>query len=175
MDFVRALHEWHDFFVLVGTAGATLLALMFVAASLGAGILTAKSRTATRMYMSPVVSHFAFVFLMASFGLMPSQSAHSFAALIGLTALIGIVSTAVISARLLAGFTDDIEDRLAYGVLPALGYFAALAAAVMILNGQEWSFHVLAGGLLLLVMVNIRNVWDLTLSMVRGQTTHRRK
>jgi hypothetical protein len=52
MDFARALHEWHDFFVLVGTAGATLLALMFVAASLGAGILTAKSRTATRMYMS---------------------------------------------------------------------------------------------------------------------------
>jgi hypothetical protein len=174
VDFAGALHEWHDFFVLVGTAGATLLALMFVAASLGAGILTAKSRTATRMYMSPVVSHFAFVFLMASFGLMPSQSARSFSVLIGLTALIGLVTTAIISARLLAGFTEDIEDRLAYGVLPAVGYFAALAAAITILDGWEWSFHVLAAGLLLLVLVNIRNVWDLTLSMVRGQTTRRK-
>jgi hypothetical protein len=174
MDFAHALHDWHDFYVLVGTAGATLLALMFVAASLGAGILTSKSRAATRMYMSPVVSHFAFVFLMASFGLMPVQSARSFSVLIGLTALVGLVATAIISARLLAGFTKDIEDRLAYGLLPAIGYFAALAAAIMIFYGQEWSFHVLAGGLLLLVLVNIRNVWDLTLSMVRGQTTDRK-
>jgi hypothetical protein len=29
---VEALKEWHDFYVLVGTAGATLLALLFVAA-----------------------------------------------------------------------------------------------------------------------------------------------
>ena len=28
---VEALKEWHDFYVLVGTAGATLLALLFVA------------------------------------------------------------------------------------------------------------------------------------------------
>ena len=31
-----ALKEWHDFYLLVGTAGATLLALLFVAVSLGA-------------------------------------------------------------------------------------------------------------------------------------------
>jgi hypothetical protein len=28
---MHALESWHDFFVLVGTAGATLLALLFVA------------------------------------------------------------------------------------------------------------------------------------------------
>src|SRR5580704_12466997 len=38
---VEALKEWHDFYVLVGTAGATLLALLFVAVSLGTGFLTA--------------------------------------------------------------------------------------------------------------------------------------
>ena len=35
-----ALKEWHDFYLLVGTAGATLLALLFVAVSLGTGFLT---------------------------------------------------------------------------------------------------------------------------------------
>ena len=35
-----ALKGWHDFYLLVGTAGATLLALLFVAASLGTGFLT---------------------------------------------------------------------------------------------------------------------------------------
>jgi hypothetical protein len=35
-----ALKGWHDFYLLVGTAGATLLALLFVAVSLGIGFLT---------------------------------------------------------------------------------------------------------------------------------------
>jgi hypothetical protein len=55
---LEALKEWHDFYVLVGTAGATLLALLFVAASLGAGYLTEERRSGTRTFMSPVVVHF---------------------------------------------------------------------------------------------------------------------
>src|ERR1700751_5575153 len=54
---VEALKEWHDFYVLVGTAGATLLALLFVAVSLGAGYLTEERQSATRTFMSPVVVH----------------------------------------------------------------------------------------------------------------------
>ena len=34
-----ALKEWHDFYLLVGTAGATLLAPLFVAVSLGTRFL----------------------------------------------------------------------------------------------------------------------------------------
>jgi len=37
MWVVEALKQWHDFYILVGTAGATLLGLLFVAVSLGAG------------------------------------------------------------------------------------------------------------------------------------------
>ena len=37
------------FFVLVGTAGATLLALLFVAVSLGAGFLSESRADATRV------------------------------------------------------------------------------------------------------------------------------
>jgi hypothetical protein len=35
----EALKDWHDFYVLVGTAAATLLGLLFIAVSLGAGYL----------------------------------------------------------------------------------------------------------------------------------------
>ena len=34
---MEVLHEWHEFYLLVGTAAATVLALLFVAVSLGAG------------------------------------------------------------------------------------------------------------------------------------------
>jgi hypothetical protein len=60
-----------------------------------------------------------------------------------------------------------MEDYLAYGILPGLGYLALLAAAVSIYLEKEFGLDALAGALLLLAIVNIRNAWDLTLTMVR--------
>ena len=40
------LEHWHEFYTLVGTAAAALLALLFVAASLGVGILSKDYRAA---------------------------------------------------------------------------------------------------------------------------------
>ena len=59
------------------------------------------------------------------------------------------------------------EDYLAYGLLPGLGYLALLAAAVTIYLEKDFGLDELAGALLLLAIVNIRNAWDLTLTMVR--------
>ena len=47
---VETLKPWHDFYLLMGTAGATLLALLFVAVSLGAGFLTDERRAATAKF-----------------------------------------------------------------------------------------------------------------------------
>ena len=57
-DTSQTLKEWHDFYVLVGTAGATLLGLLFIAVSLGAGYLTEERQSATRTFISPVGVHF---------------------------------------------------------------------------------------------------------------------
>jgi len=56
---------------------------------------------------------------------------------------------------------------LAYGLLPVLGYVALLTAAVLIYLQKPIGLDVLAGALLLLAIVNIRNAWDLLLTMVR--------
>ena len=88
---VDSLKEWHDFYVLVGTAGATLLALLFVAVSLGAGYLTEERQSGTRTFMSPVVVHFTSVFFLSAVALIPWHQARFFAALIGATALIGAI------------------------------------------------------------------------------------
>ena len=55
---------------------------------------------------------------------------------------------------------------MAYGILPGLGYLALLGAAVSIYLEKEFGLDALAGALLLLAIVNIRNAWDLTLTMV---------
>ena len=169
---VDSLKEWHDFYVLVGTAGATLLALLFVAVSLGAGYLTEERQSGTRTFMSPVVVHFTSVFFLSAVALIPWHQARFFAALIGATALIGaIISTYITIQIVRTDMTNYIEDYLAYGLLPGLGYLALLAAAVSIYLEKDFGLTALAGALLLLAIVNIRNAWDLTLSMARR---HRR-
>lgn len=50
---------------------------------------------------------------------------------------------------------------------------ATLAASIMIYLDWAYALEVLGGGLLVLAVVNIRNAWDLTLSMVRRHAGER--
>jgi hypothetical protein len=162
------IEHWHEFFVLVGTAGATLVALLFVAVSLGVGFLTQERASATRVFYSPVVVHFTAVFFISAVGLFPAHRVPLFAALVGGCAVIGIAVSIFTTVQLLRhGWTRYIEDHLAYGLLPLISYAALLAAAGMIFVEHKDAMIVLASALLTLLIVNIRNAWDLTLSMVR--------
>jgi hypothetical protein len=168
MHIVEELKEWQNFYVLVGTAGATLLALLFVAVSLGAGYMTETHQAGTRTFMSPVVVHFTSVFFLSAVALFPWHRTEFFAALVGATALIGaIISTHITIKVVRTDMTNYVEDYFAYGLLPDLSYLALLGAAVSIYLEKDFGLTALAGALLLLAVVNIRNAWDLTLAMVR--------
>jgi len=109
----EALKEWHEFYALVGTAGATLLDLLFVAVSLGAGYLTEERQSATRTFMSPVAVHFTSVFFLSAVALFRWHQVKFFAALIGVTALIGaIISTYITVQVVRGGLTHYIETAL---------------------------------------------------------------
>jgi hypothetical protein len=145
-----------------------LLALLFVALSLGTGFLTEERQEATRTFMSPVAIHFISMFFLSAVALLPSHQAKFFAGLIGATALIGATVSTYITVKVVRmDMTNYMEDYFAYGILPDLGYLALLAAAVLIYLERDLGLDVLAGALLLLAIVNIRNAWDLTLTMVR--------
>lgn len=162
------LEHWHDFYLLLGTAGATLVALLFVAVSLGTGYLTGERSAGTRMFMSPVVIHFTSVFFLSAVALVPSHTAVFFAALIGATAAVGTVVSIFITVQILrSDLTNYWQDHLAYGLLPVLAYITLLVAAALTFAGKDYAPDLLAGGLLLLLIVNIRNAWDLMLAMVR--------
>jgi hypothetical protein len=168
MAVAEALKEWREFYLLVGTAGATLLALLFVACSLGVGYLTEERRAGTRMFMSPVVIHFTSVFFISAIALVPSHHTPFFAALIGATALIGVLVSSFITVQILrTDLTNYWQDHLAYGLLPAVAYLALLTTAVLVYLENPYAPDFLAGALLLLAIVNIRNAWDLTLTMVQ--------
>jgi len=58
------LHTWHDFYTLIGTAAATLIGLMFVAASIASSYLTERNKAAVQAFFTPTVAHFAAVLIM---------------------------------------------------------------------------------------------------------------
>jgi hypothetical protein len=70
--------------------------------------------------------------------------------------------------------TQYLPDYFAYGLFPVGAYLALLAASFMIYARRDYALEMLAGGMLLLAIVNIRNAWDLTLSMVRHQADRKR-
>ncbi|HVR58650.1 MAG: hypothetical protein WBE32_18295 [Pseudolabrys sp.] len=171
---MEALHEWHEFYILLGTAGATLLALLFVAVSLGTGFLSSKDQQGTRTFMSPVVIHFTSVFFLSAVCLVPSHGPVFFAVLIAGTAIVGVAVSIVISVWVVrTEMTQYLPDYFAYGLLPVGAYLALLVASIMIYLGRDYALEVLAGGLLVLAIVNVRNAWDLTLSMVRRHAGQR--
>jgi hypothetical protein len=172
---MEALHAWHEFYLLVGTAAATVLALLFVAVSLGAGYLTSQHQAATRTFMSPVVIHFTSVFFVAAICLVPSHGPIFFSALIAATAVLGIAVSVFISVQVIRrDWTQYVPDYFAYGLLPVAAYLTLLIAGVMIYAEMNYAPEVLAAALLGLMIVNIRNAWDLTLSMVRHHADERR-
>jgi hypothetical protein len=171
---MEALHEWHEFYILLGTAGATLLALLFVAVSLGTGFLNDRDQRGTRTFMSPVVIHFTSVFFLSAVCLVPSHGPGFFATLIGGTAVVGVAVSIVITVWVVrTEMTRYLPDYFAYGLLPVVAYLALLAASIMIYFKLDYALEMLAGGLLVLAIVNIRNAWDLTLSMVRRHAGER--
>jgi hypothetical protein len=156
------LEGWHEFYALLGTAAAALVALLFVAASIGTGYLSAERASPTRTFTSPIVFHYTYVLFLSLVALVPTNTDTSLAAIVGLSSAGALVYSSFIFARVLASHTIDLDDRLGYGAGPLAAYAAALAAAVFIFDRSTIGPPLLAGALTLLLLVNIRNAWDLT-------------
>jgi len=160
-------HDWHDFYMLLGTASAALVALLFVAVSIGASFLTPERSIATRTFMSPVVFHFSTLLPTSLVALVPSHTALSLAAGIVLVAIVGLGYTSVVLVGLARASVSDTADRFGYGIFPLAAYLAMLAAAGLIVSQAALSADLLAAALLVLLAVNIRNAWDLMLAFAR--------
>ncbi len=63
--FPAALQGWQNFYMLAGTAGATLTGLMFVAVTFGATLVTRETADSTRAFLDPTYMHFVQVLLTA--------------------------------------------------------------------------------------------------------------
>jgi hypothetical protein len=163
------LSSWQEFYALLGTASAALVALLFVAVSIGTSVMTPEpeSRRNTATYMSPVVFHYANVLFLSLIALVPTQTFESFGVVIGVASVGSVIYSIVIAVRVHRNPISDIPDRLCYGVIPAFCYASGLVVASLLLHENPFGLDLLAGSALLLLVINIRNAWDLMISLAR--------
>lgn len=158
---------WHDFYMLLGTASAALVALLFVAASIGAGLIDPARSTATRTYMSPVIFHYTCVLFLSLMTLVPDMTERRLAVIVALLALAGFGFSVAVLIGVMRSAASDIADRFGYGAGPLAAYIAAFVAAGFLWTHATAGPNILAGALVLLLLVNIRNAWDLTITFAR--------
>jgi hypothetical protein len=164
-----AVSPWHDVYTIIGSASATLIGLMFVAASVGSGVYTKDRYHALRAFLSPTVVHFACALTACLFAIAPLRSWTLLGLLIGATGLYGIGYAVIVWRGLLRHGTTatiDLEDRICYAAIPAFGYAMMLAACIALLLRHEAGCALLAAAMGLLLLIGIRNAWDMTIFTV---------
>ena len=163
------LQGWQTFYLLVGTAAATLVGLMFVTISFGSRFITQKNFAALRVYINPTVVHFIYVLGTAAVVAIPTLSR----VLLGtLVVAVGLISC----GRTLTGVPFvwqayrrqfvDMHDWVWYFAAPLISYLLYVGTGIGLLLRVEQALTGLALASILLLMAGIRNAWGLVVFMV---------
>jgi hypothetical protein len=163
---------WSDYFVLLGTASGGLIGLLFVVVTLTANVERSRALRAAGVYMTPIAVHFGVVLSVSAATLVPRMTSHQIAALIALFAALGL-SAATRTCLGILEFRRGADpphwsDLWGYGVGPATAYVALEVAALSVWQGAAWAVYLLAALLLTLMLLAIRNAWDLITWMAPG-------
>jgi hypothetical protein len=168
LSLAELLHDWHDFYVLVGTASATLVGLMFVAVSIGTSIFNEQRSAGVTAFITPTVMHFAAVLFACLLGTIPTHTWYTLGGLLGAGALAGSIYSARLVVQMIIRhrFNVDMSDQLFYSFVPLVGYVLALIAAVLLCARAAVSADLIAAAVLTLLFGGIRNAWDMMVWIV---------
>jgi hypothetical protein len=161
---ISLLARWQNFYVIVGTAAATLTGLMFVATTLyaGARIPVRTARAGLETFATPVLEHFGAALLIATILSAPWQALWQPGLVLGVAGLGGValVVIAMRWERLLTEYATKLSDWLWYMTLPLAAYVALVVAGVLLPRSPAPALFVIGAALVLLLLVGIRNAWD---------------
>lgn len=149
---------------MVGSAAAALTGLMFVVITLVTRTERAEDTHAgISTFSTPTVMHFAAALLVSAVLIAPWRSlVHAGVAV----ALIGLYGVAYIlhvmhRTRRLTFYTADLEDWTWFTILPFVAYGAISGGAIALAGVPVQAPFIIAGGVMLLIFIGIRNAWDI--------------
>ncbi len=169
MAYRTAVSGWHDFYILAGTASATLVGLLFVGLSLHLRIVIASSEV--RSLARVTLANFGAILFVALFMVIPDGQSTAAVQLIasGVASLV-IATPSLVAAVQSEGRTlqmrrrDRVRLLLRFG-LSVAGYLAAIVAGVLLFSSLTPAFTWLLVAILVLLIVSLRNTWDLLVTV----------
>jgi hypothetical protein len=159
------LAPWRDFYALLGEASATMVALLFVAASIAGGVFSHDRSAPLRMFLTASVVHFSGILAACLFVLAPVGGPVILGALIIAAGLFGLAYYAITWRDMMRDpliKQIDLEDRIWYGYMPVATYLLETATGTALAAGCAPAQPALAVTLGLLLLIGIRNAWDIT-------------
>jgi hypothetical protein len=166
------LGPWSNFYAVTGSSAGALTGLMFVVITLVTGSeRIRRNQDGISAFSTPTVLLFGAALLVSAILCAPWPSLAYPAwllAIFGLYALV-YVSRVWFLARRFTAYTPDLEDWIFYTVLPLVGYGAIFIGAIMLDAAPRVAPFVLAGGVLSLIFIGIRNAWDVVTYIAVGR------
>src|ERR1700729_604518 len=135
--------EWDSFYVIIGSAAAGLIGLLFVVVTLTSSFERERVMRAIDNYTTPVAVHFALVLTICAGAMVPHLPLVATAALFGVCAIVGLVnaikSCVGIHQGIPGGEPLHWSDFWLYGVVPGALYIGLAAGALGLLTHAAWA------------------------------------
>jgi len=157
-------HDWDSFFLLIGSAAGALIGLLFVVVTLTAGQERSSAQQGQSIFITPTVFHFAMVMVVSAVALTPGLPTRTTGLLIGGCAIAALINAIVVALRMFLRKSiqpPHWSDYWYYGVAPVLLYALLVASAACVWPLVTIASYAVGVVLLLLLLLGIRNAWDL--------------
>lgn len=153
---------WQNFYVIIGSAAATLTGLMFIVVTLTATLHMAKSNETFAAFGTPNVAHFCIALLIAAALSAPWPVLWTASLLPGLCGLGGATYIIIVLRRVRhqTSYQPVLEDWVWHTACPLVAYVALLVAAITLPGYPALALFIIGAALVLLLFIGIHNAWD---------------
>jgi hypothetical protein len=169
---------WQNFYILAGTAAATLTGLMFVAVTFGSSLVTRESAATTRAFVDPTYMHFVQVLLTSCLLTIPTLGPTFLGGaliLAGAARLSGLPSVLRRYREAHRKHGDiEISDWLVAIILPLLCYLVLMAIGAGFIEHYAAALDGLAVVTLAQLAIGIQSAWELFVWMALAVSERRR-
>jgi hypothetical protein len=165
------LYGWDNFYIMAGTAGATLIGLLFVIITLGTHLSSSRVAQGARAFLTPTLVHFGSVLFQALVVLVPWPSVWPVGVILGFCGLVGLVylMDIIFKRRKVQFVSLHLLDGIPYAGIPALANLNLIAGAIGMIAEKSFAPYCLAGAITLFLFAGIYGAWDLTLWIVKSR------
>jgi hypothetical protein len=169
VSYRATVSGWHDFYILAGTASATLVGLLFVGLSLHLRIVITSPEV--RSLARVTLANFGAILFVTLFMVIPDdESTAAFALIASGVASLVIASPSLVAAAQRGGRSPQMQRRDRARLILRFGLSAASFAAIIVAGGLLFSssssaFTWLVVAILVLLIISLRNTWDLLVTV----------